>query len=58
VAWFDGNNSGDYSSGYCPGFTPGSLLSGIMNNNSGTITETNIGKTLAYKEIIFAQIVI
>jgi hypothetical protein len=30
VAWFAGNNSGDYSSGYCPGFTPGSLLSGIM----------------------------
>jgi hypothetical protein len=30
VAWFDGNNSGDYSSGYCPGFSPGSLLSGIM----------------------------
>jgi hypothetical protein len=33
---------GDYSSGYCPGFSPGSLLSGKTKTDSGTKIETNI----------------
>lgn len=35
--------TGNYSSGYCPGFPPGSLLSGRISYSPDTTAFTNIG---------------
>jgi len=34
--------AGDYSSGYCPGFSPGSLLAVILERMTCTIIKTKI----------------